>query len=479
MADTTPGPVGDARFPLQVSNDFSRIIFTADDTLWATDGNRSTTTQLPIRRPTAIHWANSSRLFVFGSDLDFLNGGIWVTDFTIEGTRLLLAGDDLSTDIVEQNMLTSGRLGVTFIPRRTRGRNTADVWVASENDNALELLLSPEDGFDEIEPSGVWDLGDVTLLRTISRPSSSSGLVEFRTFHTDGTRSGTTEIQFEPPLNGTVLETEDGFLYSSFDESIGAFRLWRTDGNPGNAELVLPIVRGSLVATDDDLFGIEFGFTGPERFTRFWHLDVEAGTSTQIATLPSDRVLIRPAATWLLVLMADPDTLRFESVGALRPSGYTELVTGLEGFTARQGTVDGDTVHFGIETSAHGYEPWISDGTPGGTKVYDVCAGTCSSDLLPMFPTNRRLGGRSLYFGLASSPVNSAPPPSATTQFFLFDDLGDQSVEQVSDFPADQGPAFTQVIGLRDHLVYFRSDDEHGLEPRAIDTPSTCTSSPT
>ncbi|MEM1249009.1 MAG: hypothetical protein AAGK22_21685, partial [Acidobacteriota bacterium] len=480
LAETSPGVDGNT---LLVVSGFpnGRALFKTPTDLWTTDGSPQGTFPLPASIVFGLGNTGTDRLLFTGSEAgSFGATGIWSTDHTVDGTVELLANEDLSSDRLETQLLHSPSLGVSFFGRRAAGPSTSELWVTPGPSSPLALLLSPPNGFDRIRASDTFEIGRQSFLTTTSFSNTSPGTALVQTWRTDGTPAGTLDAAIEPPVS--FPETIGSWTYYlSFDQGTQESNLWRTTGSPGPSQLVVEDVPGFLIRVGDDLISVKTSqFNAPTPFTTFRRLDLMAGSLVEIASLPTSQFSFRTLENW--ALWVSIEDFQPQSIGALRSSGFVELVSELERVEVPSIGTEGDRAHVNITTTSLGAEPWILDGTIAGTRSFDLCPGPCSSEVFPVLPENVRWeDGRSLYIGRLSSPLNATPAPSPATQFLLLDDLGNRPAEVASDFAENQGPRQPVALrGAENRLLYFRWDPASGFEPRAIPLPDTsCAPSPT
>lgn len=168
-------------------------------------------------------------------------------------------------------------------------------------------------------------------------------------------------------------------LFFSAESAQHGRELWTSDGTAEGTRLVADIVPGptgsrprDFLALDD---GVAFVVGPPSGPQEIWSTDGSAAGTRKLggpfqdlgAYGSSGRLWFRgrlyAASTRLLVL----DGITTTEIGPVLAS------TGIMGTMGR-------LVVFGGTDPEHGAEPWVTDGTPAGTRLLrDLCEGSCSS----------------------------------------------------------------------------------------------------
>ena len=310
--------------------------------LIVTDGTAAGTTVLKSAfTGRTLFYAGSTVLF----DVDDGNGGIWSTDGTIAGTQLMLSNVGIDTSV-------SSSTTAYFI-----GRNPTNETLYSTNGTAAGTtpiktgLGSPRDGMG-ILPNGV--------ALYIAQQGTTYTL-----YRSDGTSGGTSALlALDTPNSATLQVTDVGNvgIFAGSDSTHGQV-LWKSDGTIAGTT-VLPInnyAAANPVHFISDgttaLFGAADGVHGNE----LWKTNgTAAGTS--------------------LVLDINTDS------DSSSPSAFTP-VNGKVWFSA---------------TSNTGIQPYVTDGTPGGTTPVSIGSASVASI------TNFLGLGANVFF--TSSPTDNGGP---------------------------------------------------------------------
>ncbi|HEX5720940.1 MAG TPA: hypothetical protein VF179_32600 [Thermoanaerobaculia bacterium] len=313
------------------------------ETLWRTDGTAQGTFQLattanrPPSQGVRLWTVQGSRLFFTGprtlepSDLQRV---LWRSDGTVEGTVSLTQTLSFAIDAsvgVSPTSLAIPETGVVFFSA----------------------------GAESAEP-------------------------DYELWATDGTAEGTQlvkDVNPEGSSKPSFMAALGGQLFFIADTPQGR-ELWRSDGTPEGTERVesLHHLGAGIVAltrAGDALFLLAETAAGVE----LWRSDgTEAGTSQALA-LSSPRLLGYAAAGRRFFLAVGDASLQEKELWVAE-ADTGETVQVLE--TAAPGSFTllafGNGVLFVLSEAGHGLEPWLSDGTPEGTRlVADICPGPCDS----------------------------------------------------------------------------------------------------
>ena len=335
--------------------------FAADDgesgaELWRTDGTVAGTFQVSdacpgdcSSQPVVVARTETSVFFrAFGRGFGPVD--LWVTDGSPAGT-VRLAGPLLFPDS------DSGRGSLWIASRGVL------YFAASDLAHGLELWRS--DG----TPAGTFQVADLRPGFAGSEPAELTeldGRVFFRAddgergpalWASDGTLQGTRRVRDPLPgsashLGPALLRAVGRTLFFVAPVTRRRDGLWKSDGTSGGTSPLIDFPTAPLAPAflDATVLGNRLLFVAsePGRGHELWASD---------GTKPGTRPLtgFAPAFPFPIVLTKD----------RLLPE-----------------TPLGSSMIFQADDGVHGLEPWITDGTPGGTRLLrDVCPGRCSGTL--------------------------------------------------------------------------------------------------
>ena len=345
-------PLGSAPVPLAVSA--QSLLFTAVDPL--DDERRRLYLQRRgealgsgVRLPEYVYPTTGVLDDARGRALFVASGSqLWVTDGTAGGTVQLTAfgasfraGDKYHDDCDN----------VVELPQRSGGRwyFVADVCFEGEQ------LWSTDGTIEGTRRAGVLPqnaasaalLGDVVFF--LAPVEAGDGTDELQLFRT--TLAGGEAVQLTRRAGGfhdyfRVLPVGSAlgrvfFTLANASES----ELWVSDGTPAGTGLIVVAPGGAPLANVERV-------AAGNGFAIAWTRDPESGEGRVFGIAPASRI-----ATWLAApRVPDPYYV---------PVEWASSAAG---------------VLFAGYDLQHGYEPWISDGTPAGTRVLDLAPGSASTD---------------------------------------------------------------------------------------------------
>ncbi len=317
-----------------------------NETLWRTDGTAGGTFQIATTAPRSVpgvrYWTvQGSRLFFTGArTINEVPRVLWRSDGTVEGTIPLTQPLSFAIDAPG---------GVGMSPTSLAIPETGLVFFSA--------------GEEAAEP-------------------------DYELWATDGTAEGTRFVKDVNPQgssNPSSMITLGGQLFFLADMPQGK-ELWRSDGTPEGTERVESFYHlgagiVALTRAGDGLFLLAETAAGVE----LWRSDgTEAGTS-RVLELPSSRLLGYAAAGRRFFVALEDVGLQNRQLWVAEGDAG-EAVQVLE--TAEPGDFKllafGDCVVFSLSEGGYGLEPWLSNGTPEGTRrIADLCPGPCDSS--PVF----------------------------------------------------------------------------------------------
>jgi ELWxxDGT repeat protein len=365
LADLNPGAGSAAPIhigPIQVTGvaDSTRAMFVLDDgtngrEIWVTDGTVPGTAMLKDINPGAGS-ANPTPWITVGSQAVFAaNNGthgteVWVSDGTGIGTTLLLdvapgaAGSDPEVvgPLLEAGVANSGLL-LLSLDNITNGR---ELWLTDGTPGGTVLFKDLDPGSAGSSPSA-WTAVNGRAVFTATTAAAGTEL-----WVSDGTAPGTVLLldanpgsaSAAPEILGRLVvggvENANTLLVRLDDGTNGA-ELWTTDGTPGGTVLFKDINPGSgasdagawSVVNGRAVFAADDGTNGRE----LWVSDGSPGGT-------------------VLLLDARPGAL------GSNPTPVGPLMVG--------GVADPARMLFLMDDGTTGQELWVTDGTPGGTALF-------------------------------------------------------------------------------------------------------------
>ncbi len=248
-------------------------------------------------------------------------------------------------------------------------------------------------------------------------------------WRSDGTAAGTTMIL---DLNPGLAASAPRFLaagtslYLSADDGVHGRELWKTDGTTAGTQLVADINPGPagsdpglwldlgngklLINADDGVHGREPWISDGTTAGTTLLLDVNPGAGDSCFQFPLPG--------------SDPEAL----------------------------ALGGGAFLFRADDGVHGYEPWISDGTPGGTSLLlDISPGSAGS-----YPQGfTRLGSR-IYF--------SAGDAAAGVELWSTDGTPGGTARITDLNPGPMGSSVLSITAVGSRLYFAATDGVHGEE---------------
>ena len=415
-----------------------KLFFLADDgtgrELWKSDGTAAGTGRLTDLASPGV--PNLEQLTVLGNTLFFtadvpgIGRELWKSDGTPAGT--VLVEDIYPGPTSGISSLGSG--GTPFVVLNGRLYFAAstpatgmELRTIAAGETATTLVKDIGPGTAGSFPRSLTNFGGTLFF------AANSGQI----WKSDGTAAGTQVVAEVRPGPSTALianlTVNAGLLFFTANDGTHGVELWKSDGTASGTALVKDIVPGSGTASPSELTSaggtLYFRATTSALGTELWKSDgTDAGT-TVVKDIAPGMLSSQPTS-----LRAVGARLAFQAQDDVYFSGgYVSGVHGLELWTTdgtQAGTqpidifpgrpsslqpffggpqpapfakVDGLLV-FSANEGVHGEEVWVTDGTPGGTRLMSdvVPGGSEPSDFvaagdLVFFTANRLDVGRELF----------------------------------------------------------------------------------
>ncbi|QRN99171.1 hypothetical protein JRI60_09185 [Archangium violaceum] len=436
VEDIFPPPLPPPPPPLPIKDplptflvDFrGRLFFAAnifgEGALWRSDGTAPGTfavrdfgTDSSVSSLTVV----GDRLFFVASE-PTLGAELWVTDGTSGGTRLVR---DITPGPTSSDLGGFTRVGDTLFFYRHLSTDPLEVgllelWKSDGTRSGTVRVKELGPGFAFFEQAA---LDDDTLFFAFEDAEHG-----FEPWVSDGTARGTRllkDINPGPARSGVTrpLRVDDGLLYFSAEEPEHGRELWRTDGTLSGTELAEDTVPGPTgsEAQPIALFEGRLYFVTLEpadRGARLRKLNPDPDChprSTVIEDLPNPFPDVPTVSAFLpLGGVAEVNgrllfTLAYSTSGpaladvqlwATRGTRQTtelvrrRLVNAIDIPVTTLTAVNEDLALFAATDEAHGQEPWVTDGTPRGTRLLkDVNPGPANS-----FPFDFTRSGDFMFF---------------------------------------------------------------------------------
>ncbi|NMO13949.1 HYR domain-containing protein [Pyxidicoccus fallax] len=522
VKDLLPGEESSNSEPLGVVN--GRLLLASIQVdrrvaLWSSDGSEAGTVLLAERGianefflgftgkpPVPV---GSSSVIVELPDFDE-RGAVFRTDGTAAGT----VGLGSVRTGTKGSQLTRHPLAVT----------PGKVFFTAEDENGMGLWVSDATS------------GGTTRLRSLARPVSDSASVGSTLFFgmddgtsglelwkSDGTVAGTVRVKdINSGAQGSIpmgLLAFNGTLYFSATTEVDGRELWKSDGTADGTVMVKPLLSG-FESSDPEEFtvmnGTLFFSARDENYAgSLWKTDGTADGTTKVKDLEVDELTVGGNTLYFFGEVNGESGL-WKSDGTA--DGTVRIRAGLEETFGL--TWAGGRLYFLVQDEAHGFEPWVSDGTEAGTRLLkDIQPGAS-----PSFGTGfTQLGNRVLFFArddehgfelwrtdgteagtvrvtdLMQGPTSSvrvnaesndneslfervaledrglavfvAQDAEGGLELWATDGTTEGTFRHADLAPGAASSAPTGLVTVGGQLVFFAGDAAHGREPRAVPLP--------
>lgn len=426
--------------------------------LWRSDGTPTGTMMVKdIYESSGIgsnpaQLTNVNGILYFAATSAGVGKELWKSDGTEDGTKLVKDIRDGTPGSNPYNLLPIGDI-LYFVAND--GINGYELWRTSVTDNKTEMVK-------DIKSNGDSNPNYLTNLNGVLFFSADDGISGNELWKSDGTEGGTMIVKDASP--GTASPTSiyafgNNVYYAAYDgdRTLG-MELWKSDGSPGGTKMVKDINPGGASSSPGNFMAIGstlyFAATTNDNGRELWKTDGESET-VQVKDLnpgtngssPSDMTVLNgklyfrtpvPSALWV-------------SNGT--EAGTIKINDAVIGGGSITNTHAGPhKIYFtyngykeGIPSTATGAEPWVSDGTDGGTDLLkDINMRNGPSN-----PFNFCKIGNTIYFTANDGIVGNELWKTDGTE------SGTMLVKDIRTGPTNSDPAFlTNVNGTLFFTAY-------------------------
>jgi ELWxxDGT repeat protein len=351
---------------------------------------------------------------------------LWRTDGTLHGTFPLVAppgaGGPAQEGRLGNSAFWSEELGLFFMPGGSADVPGSTFWVSDGTLEGTRAPAAPRDAFRAVD---WWDAFEGKVYFRAEALRDGHGV--FTLAWTDGTSAGTVV------LDDVLTQPGPRFLESDLGQ------VWAADGH-----LFLFFSRGEIL----DLWSFD-GTPGGLRFLA--ELGEVRVSSFRPAGVGGDRIYF-VARDSSVTNVETPDEVLWASDGTVAGTRAFPVPDGAgQRFQSwfQHPVVVGERVYYSLDDGVHGSEPWVSDGTPGGTHlVHDFCPGPCDGSV----------------FGVAYPFLGDVLLSAGGNGPWTYDPASDD-LRRLGGFCSGECKASAQVIEETDGRAYLIGFEEaHGAE---------------
>jgi ELWxxDGT repeat protein len=319
---------------------------------------------------------------------------LWRTDGTTAGTYRLLETCGGQSTCGPSTVVPLGAAGDRFYFRTATSPEEGpfELWVTSGSPADTFRLADPVAGT-ERQPS-LWIESRDLFFFAASDQEHGTEL-----WRSDGTPAGTYRVSdirpgTEPSFPWELVEL-GGRLYFTANDGSGP-ALWTSDGTPQGTKRIKDLVPGSATqggALRPLRLGARLLFTSEDG--QLWRSDgTAAGTTPVLRLAPAPRFQQAMQAAVLAGRYYFTTRISGQGEELWVSDGTGNGTRRLTNFAPEKALIDaegrfpyplpswslGSKVIFHANDGAHGFEPWITDGTVAGTRLLrDICPGACPS----------------------------------------------------------------------------------------------------
>lgn len=351
---------------------FSAVDPVRGQALWRSDGTPAGTRPYFTLAEPADQSSLPDNFTRWGRELFFgaqtPEAGLWATDGTGDGTRLVWAAPE-GVERIGRIVRLEGSPGLLVFATVGRNRDRVDLY---RSDGTAEGTVRLAEDIDRDGFPGLIHDGDRVfyLAEGNPRPWEEAGI-----WVSDGTIEGTRRILRLPVLGFPAVRLLGRRLIFVVDDANTSFQettLWVSDGTPEGTHPLLD-------------------------------------ARQQPVRQPSDLTILGSALVFTAADPGDPErTSLWVSDGTSRGTSPLEVSDSEVPSSPRELTVVGSTLFFTARVAEGGpRELWQSDGTPAGTRRLETSVGPVTASRL------QALGDRLLFFGRAAAPGDGEADPEA------------------------------------------------------------------